>query len=140
MLLAAHATISRQGLSIKENHMRFVIFVLVVSLLTTSCKKNSDNKDSICFTRTATHLKIENNTDKVLYVASFGQKILSLIYWEPTCGNNNVQPGSSISQELHLSTGYSDSDKLVVYWWECINGDARQMRYVVLDTNQTVCQ
>ena len=120
--------------------MRFVIFVLVVLLLTTSCKKNSDNNDSICFTRTATHLKIENHTNKVLYIASFGQQILSVIYWAPTCGNNNLQPNSSISQELYSITGYSDSDKLVVYWWECTNGVAQQMRHVVLDINQAVCQ
>jgi hypothetical protein len=120
--------------------MRFLIFVLVVLFLTTSCKKNNENKNSICFTRTATQLKIENNTNKVLYIASFGQNILPLIYWAPTCGNNSVQPNSSINQEFSSITGYSDSDKLVVYWWECTDGDAQQIHNVTLDTNQSACQ
>ena len=120
--------------------MRFVIFVLFVLLLTTSCKKNSENEDSICFTRTATQLKIENNTNKVLYIASFGQNILQVIYWGPTCSYNNVQSNSSINLELSSIAGYSDSDKLVVYWWECTNGNVQQMHSVILDSNQTICQ
>lgn len=140
MVSAAHATISKQTLSIKENHMRLVIFVLLALILTNSCKKNNEIDNSICFTRTATQLIIENNTNKVLYIASFGQNILPLIDWAPICGNNNVQPNSSINQELSSITGYSDSDKLVVYWWECTAGDVQQMHTVILDSNQTVCQ
>jgi len=120
--------------------MRFLIFVLVVLFLTTSCKKNNENEDSICFTRTATQLKIENNTNKVLYIASFGQNILPLIDWAATCGNNNVQPNSSINRELSSITGYSNSDKLVVYWWECSAGNVQQMHNVILDSKQTACQ
>ncbi|HEY5773287.1 MAG TPA: hypothetical protein VIS75_11690 [Chitinophagaceae bacterium] len=120
--------------------MRFLIFVLVVLFLTTSCKKNNENENSICFTRTATQLKIENNTNKVLYIASFGQNILPLIDWAATCGNNNVQPNSYINRELSSIAGYSDNDKLVVYWWECTNGNVQQMYNVILDSNQTDCQ
>lgn len=120
--------------------MRFVPIVLVVVTLTISCKKNNLDENSICFTRTATHLKIDNNTDKVLYIASYGQKILSLIYWVPACGSNNVQPNSSISQEFSSIAGYSDNDKLVVYWWECDGSNPRTMHSVILDTNQTLCQ
>jgi hypothetical protein len=119
--------------------MRFLVFMLVVLLQTTSCKKNNKNPGSICFTRTATHLNIENNTDKVVYTTSFGQKILPLIYWAPSCGNNNVQPNSSISIELSSITGYSNDDKLAVYWWECSNGEAQQIQHVILDRDQTVC-
>ena len=140
MLLAAHATITNQRLSIKKNYMRFVVFVLIVLFLATSCKKNNENENSICFTRTATHLKIENNTNKLLYTASFGQKILPLILWAPGCVNNNVQPHSSLNIELSSITGYSDDDKLVAYWWECRNGDVQEIHTVILDKNQAVCQ
>ena len=140
MLSAAHATISNQRLSIKENPMRFVVYVFVLLFLATSCKKNNDNQDSICFTRTATQLKIENNTNKVLYTASFGQKILPLIFWAPACGNNYVQPHSSLNIDLSSITGYSDDDKLVAYWWECSNGNVLEIHTVILDKNQTVCQ
>ena len=118
--------------------LRFLIFALFILFITTSCKKN--NEGSICFTRTSTQLKIENNTTKALYIASFGQNILSLIDWAPTCGNNNVQPGSSIDLELSSITGYSSNDKLVVYWWECNSGNVQQMHTVILDNNQKVCQ
>lgn len=120
--------------------MRFVVTVLVVMSILVSCKKDSLGENSICFTRTATHLKIENNTDKVFYTASFGQKILSLIYWVPTCGNNTVQPNSSISQGLSAIAGYSDTDKLVVYWWECADSDPQIIHNVILEIDQTVCR
>jgi hypothetical protein len=138
MLSAAHATGSKQRLSVKKNYMRFLFFILFVLLLGTSCKKNNEN--SICFTRTATQLKIENNTNKVLYTASFGQEILALIDWAPTCSNSTIQPYSSLNVELSSIAGYSDNDKLVVYRWECINGQVQQMHNVILDSNQAVCQ
>lgn len=122
--------------------MRFVVIVFVVLCLTVSCKKDKPGKNSICFIRTTTHLKIENNTDKVLYTASFGQNILPLILWAPGCGNKGIQPHSSIEQELSSITGYSGNDKLVVYWWECI-GDKPQtetMHNVILDIDETECQ
>lgn len=120
--------------------MRFVAIVLVVMSIMVSCKKDSLDENSMCFTRTATHLKIENNTDKVFYMASFGQRILALIDWGPTCTtNNNIQPNSSVSLELSAITGYSDNDKLVVYWWECTNGRIQQVRSGILDGNQAAC-
>ena len=120
--------------------MRFVAIVLLVMSLAVSCKKENPNENSICFTRTTTHLKIENNTNKVIYIASYGQKILSLIYWAPSCGSNNVQPNSSIIQEFSSIAGYSDNDKLVVYWWECDGSNPKTMHHVILDINQTICQ
>lgn len=69
--------------------MRFAAIVLALVSITFSCTKEELNENSICFTRTATQLKIENNTNKVLYIASFGQNILPVIYWVPTCGNND---------------------------------------------------
>ena len=120
--------------------MRFVAIVLAVMSLMVSCKKDNPDENSICFTRTATHLKIENKTDKVFYTASFGQRILALIDWGATCSNNNIQPNSSISRELSTITGYSDTDKLVVYWWECTNGRVQQVQNVILDSNQTACR
>ena len=120
--------------------MRFVVFVLVVMSMTVSCKKDNPDESSICFTRTATHLKIENNTSKEIYIASFGQRILALIDWVPTCGNNNVQPNSSTIVEFSSITGYSDNDKLVVFWWECDGNNPRTMHNVILDIDQTVCQ
>ena len=59
--------------------MRFVAILLTTMLMMVSCKKVKPTKHSICFTRTNTRLKIENNTDKVLYITSFGQSILPLI-------------------------------------------------------------
>ena len=120
--------------------MRLLIFVFVLLFFATSCKKNNENETSICFTRTATHLKIENNSNKVLYIVSFGQNILPLIDWAPTCGNNNVQPSSSIDKELSSIVGYSNNDKLVVYWWECTGGNVQQIHTVILNSDQSVCQ
>ena len=120
--------------------MRFLVFVFVAMFLASSCKKNNQNDNSICFTRTATELKIKNNSNKVIYTTAFGQRILSLILWAPGCGNNNLQPNSSVNIELSSITGYADDDKLVVYWWECTNGNVQQMHTVILDSNQTVCQ
>lgn len=120
--------------------MRFLIIILVVLSQTTACTKNNENQESICFTRTATHLKIENNTNKVVYTTSFGQKILPLIYWAPTCGTSNIEPNNSISVGLSSINGYTDDDKLVVYWWECTNGEFQQIHNVILDSGQTICQ
>ena len=127
-------------MSISKKIMRLVALVVVVMSITVSCKKDDLHENSICVTRTATHLTIENNTDKVFYIVSFGQNILPLIDWAPTCSDNIVQPNSSINQEFSLIAGYSDNDKLVAYWWECAGREPQTMHSVILDMNQTVCQ
>jgi hypothetical protein len=69
-------------------------------LLTTflSCKKS--NLGPICFSRTSTELKIQNHTDKEFYFLAFGQNILPVIDWFPSCGNNSIGANSEVNKDL----------------------------------------
>ncbi|HEV8284988.1 MAG TPA: hypothetical protein VGQ09_11805 [Chitinophagaceae bacterium] len=123
--------------------MKLIFIALGLLLLTTSsCKKSEKEVQSnkICFSRTLTELKIENNTDKKIYFVAFGQNVLPLIDWIPTCGDNNVSANSSMQKDLTTITGYLNNNLLVVYWWECTGNNPGQIQNVTLDKNQSVCQ
>jgi hypothetical protein len=109
-------------------------------MITSSCKKEKEQSNKICFTRTLTELKIENNTNKKFYFIAFGQNILTLINWGPVCGNNSISASSSVHKDLSTITGYLADDLLVVYWWECSGSNPGQIQYVTLDKNQSVCR
>jgi hypothetical protein len=124
----------------RKNVMRPLLVVLSLVLIITSCKKNRENKNGICFTRTSTELKIENNSNEDYYFVGFGQNILPLIDWAPICGNNNIPPRNSVNSLLSSITGYSDYDLLVVYWWKCTGTTPGEIEIVVLNRNQSACR
>lgn len=112
-------------------------------LITSSCKKSSTEAQSgkICFNRTLTELKIENNTNKKFYFAAFGKNSLAYInLGPPNCGTNSISASSSVREDLSTIIGYLDNDLLLVYWWECTGSNPEQIHYVTLDKSQSVCQ
>jgi hypothetical protein len=133
-------------MSCQEDKTNFMkpLFIAVSLLLIAnfSCKKSCPDRpeNKICFSRTSTELKIENNINKEFYFAAFGQNILPLIDWAPLCDNNSISANRSVHKDLSTIPGYSDNDSLVVYWWECNENNPGQIQFVTLDPNQTVCK
>jgi hypothetical protein len=111
-----------------------------VSLFAISCKKTVSESGQICFTRTLTELKIENNSGKQIYFIAFGQNILPLIDWAPICNNNYIIAHGSINIPVTQIDGYMSNDPVVVYWWKCVDNNPVQIRDVELDNNQSVCK
>lgn len=114
--------------------MRLLLIVFSLMLIVASCNKSNEKENKICFSRTLTGLRIENNTNTEFYFSAFSQTSLALIYWFPVCGNNNITPNNSINVDD------SSDDLLVVYWWECNGNDPGEMKSVTLDKKQSVCQ
>lgn len=126
---------------LKKKTMKFLLVAFSFLLLLSSCSKNSGSRlNKLCFTRTATNLKVENNTNKIIYYAAFGEEILPLIDWAPSCTNNNVAAQSSITKELSTIAGYVEKDKLVVYWWQCNGNTNGEIHTLSLHKNQVECQ
>jgi hypothetical protein len=125
-----------------KNSMKFIFIVFSFFVLTISCSKKSstvERSNKICFDRTATELKIENNTGKIIYFAAFGQNILPVINWGPFCRDNFVSANTSVNKKLVTITGYSANDKLVIYWWECPGGISGQIQNIILNKSQVIC-
>jgi len=139
MLSDANATKCKESLSTKKNLMRLVLIALILVSISISCKKSNET-GSICFTRTQTELKIKNNSSQSYYFTAFGQSVLPLINWAPLCSNNGISAKSSLGKQLATIYGYSDSESIVVFWWECAGNTPGEVFSVVLDRNQTVCK
>ena len=120
--------------------MKPLLLVFAFFLLISSCSKKNLEPNKICFTRTKTELKIENNTNKTIYFTAFGQNILTLIDWGPFCTNPGVAANSSVSKNLSTITGYHKEDKLVVFWWECTANKASEPQWVLLNEKQIECR
>ena len=120
--------------------MKTLLIGLTFLLLIGSCSKKDSEQNKICFTRTMTDLKIENNTNKTIYFTAFGQNILPLIDWIPSCSNSGVAANSSVSKNLSTITGYLQEDKLIVYWWECTANKAGAIHSVLLNKYDRDCQ
>lgn len=118
--------------------MRRLLSVAAMMLVVlTACRKN-ENGQKICFTRTATTLKITNNTQKAYSYIAMGQNIQPLIDWYPIC-NYDIKASATTTKNLSEFPGYQNSDTLVVYWWDCINDTHANLQFVKLAKNQTSC-
>jgi hypothetical protein len=123
--------------------MKRLFFVIgFLSLISISCKK-SKQLNKVCFTRTLTELKIENNTNKKIHFAAFGHNILPYILWIKNCADtidNSLDAQSSRFISLSSLSGYSNNDLVVVFWWECYGNIPAQDQNVVLERNQSECR
>ena|SRR5215216_277009 len=119
--------------------MRLKLIAFSFLLLAISCSKNKE-PNKICFTRTLNELKIKNNTSKTVYFAAFGESILPLIDWAPGCVNNGMPANSSVNKKLSEIPGYSNEEKLVVYWWECTANKPGEIHSLLLNKYQEECQ
>jgi hypothetical protein len=84
-------------------------------------------------------LNIKNNTGKTIYFISFGEDILPLIDWAPNCSNNAISANISVNKNLSEIAGYSDEDKLAIYWWECTGNNAGEIHSVLLNKYEKEC-
>src|SRR5262245_27299379 len=119
--------------------MRALLIIVSLMFVVPSCKKNEE-ANIICFTRTSTELKIENNTNKEIYFTAYDQDVLPLIDWIPLCGNNYIPPHSSLDTSLSSIFAYSPGKPIVVFWWECRGNTPGDMQHVTLYESQSACR
>ena len=122
--------------------MKFTVIILFALLLIVgSCEKEGEQQlNKVCFTRTNTHLKINNGTEQQIYFAAFGQDILPVINWVPLCiEEKGISAKSSASLELSSISTYAER-RLVVYWWQCGGNTPGQLKNVTLTKNETECR
>lgn len=127
----------------KKKRMKFIVLMLsCLLIMSASCNKAGETEPGkICFTRTNNQLKINNDTGGDIHFTAFGQNILPVINWAPSCGEENtVAAKRSASKELSSLSGYADNDELVVYWWECSCNTAGQVQNVTLNKNEIKCK
>lgn len=117
--------------------MKTVILFVAILVVSGACKKRP--LCDIRVTRTSTELIIQNNSSKQIYYTSFGARLLPLIDWAPFCRENTIAPNSNFKKDLRDVSGYTDADKLMVYFWECSNNTPGEIKTIVLGSNETNC-
>lgn len=108
----------------------------ILLLVNAACKK--ETKKDICFIRTGTDLKMINNTNKAYSYFAIGQNIQPFTDWLPEC-NYNIEASATTIKKLSEIPGYQNSDTIVVFWWDCINDQYKNMQSVNLATGQSSC-
>ena len=124
-----------------KRFMKLITVVCLLVIIHSSCKKSTAEANKICFSRTSTELEIENNSDKKFFFVAFGQRLIPLVDWAPSCNDNiSISPKNSLHKSLSSILGYAENDALVVYYWECTGSTSGPIQMIMLEKYSHECR